>query len=608
MAKKVIATVSKIRGVVTVLPPGAIHARKVLKGDKLYEDSSLLTTQRSFVQVRYTDGSTLNLGPKSKIVLVELKKKSGVGVVSLLKGKLRASIEKREESQRTGKNKFYIKTRSAALGVRGTIFQTTYNPTNDATSLLTFEGQVAMAKVDDKIIEKQAKEVVGDEAKQVQAESVEKTKKDWKNNKVNSETMDKLLETKETVVVKQGQYSGVTEGLVKSSLPVKISPKQFTVLYHSKEFKNVDKNVTKNLVKQANQEAPLEGMFDKKTGDFAPRSGGFIDPATGLYVPPKKTSKLDTKLGVYEAKDIGKLDLKGSYVAPKGLKLDAKEGFVLDKKYVAKEGDIDKSELLVMKATLNNTIESDIVLKQKVEKVSAHALTYHEIFQKNTLTYSLRPYESRTGINKITGGGFGDRELKDDGRVEHKFTWSHIGEGHWQLATSFSLKKANPNNYYLYDYYAESTASETFYKLGLTLNYLFSSTSLIKLSFDIDQDLYGGYYYDTTAMYYFMELEKIALLKFMVSYEKRFFHYKRFFMDGLFGLGVSKPKQQGHFDLGLQILSKVNIGFNYWLGRSYSLRLGIWSTYQKGDAEGAILPAELEKTDGGADLTIGYIF
>jgi hypothetical protein len=147
-AKKVIAYVSKVRGHVTVLPPGAIKARRVIKNQKLYEDSSILTTAKSFVQVRYLDGSTLNLGPKSKIVLVELKKKTGVGVISLLKGKIRASIAKRSAQNRNGKNKFFVKTRSAALGVRGTVFQTTFNPQNDVTSLLTFEGKVAIAKID----------------------------------------------------------------------------------------------------------------------------------------------------------------------------------------------------------------------------------------------------------------------------------------------------------------------------------------------------------------------------------------------------------------------------------------------------------------------------
>lgn len=608
MAKKFIATVSKIRGVVTVLPPGAIHARKLLKGDDLYEDSSILTTPHSFVQVRYTDGSTLNLGPKSKIVLVELKKRTGVGVVSLLKGKLRASIQKREQSKRTGKNKFFVKTRSAALGVRGTVFQTTYNPSNDATALLTFEGKVAMAKVDEHIIEKHVKEVATDEEKQVQHEKVEKTKKDWNNNKVTSETMDKLLESKDIVVVKQGQYSGVTEGLKKSSLPVKISPKQFTVLYHSNEFQKVDKKDTKKLVKQAKQEAPLEGVYDKKTGDFAPRSGGFIDQNTGLYIPPSKNSKLDTKLGVYEAKDIGKLSLAGNYVAPKGLKLDAKQGFVIDKKYIAKEGVVDKSKLLVMKESLNNTIETDIVLKKKAERSSVYALTFPELFQKNTFTYSLRPNDSRIKVVNISNEGLGERELNDKDRVQHKFSWSHVSDGHWQLVTSFTIKNNNQDNYYIYDNYSASTKSDTLYGLGLTFNYLFSSTSLIKLDFDIDQDLYAGYYYSTTDTMYYMELEKVALLKFMVSYEKRFFHYKRFFMDALFGIGASKPKEQGHFDLRVQLLTKVNIGFNYWLGRSYSLRFGVWSSHQSGDVKGSIIPAEIKQSNNGADIRIGYIF
>ena len=144
--------------------------------------------------------------------------------------------------------------------------------------------------------------------------------------------MEKALNSKESVTVPRGQFSGVTPKLKKTTLPVKISPKQFTLLYKNDELKKPEelKDISKkDYITQADQKAPLEGVSSQKTGDFAPRSGGFLDLETGLYVAPGKKSQLNKKLGVYEDKSIGSLSSKtGKYIPPKGLKLDAEKGFV----------------------------------------------------------------------------------------------------------------------------------------------------------------------------------------------------------------------------------------------------------------------------------------
>jgi hypothetical protein len=55
-------------------------------------------------------------------------------------------------------------------------------------------------------------------------------------------------------------------------------------------------------------------------------------------------------------------------------------------------------------------------------------------------------------------------------------------------------------------------------------------------------------------------------------------------------------------------LSQLDLGFNYWLGSSYSLRFGIWTTYQVGKVEGAVVPETISKFDGGAELNLAFIF
>ena len=42
----------------------------------------------------------------------------------------------------------FIKTKTAAMGVRGTDFTSIYNPSLQNTSVVTFEGDVRLAKID----------------------------------------------------------------------------------------------------------------------------------------------------------------------------------------------------------------------------------------------------------------------------------------------------------------------------------------------------------------------------------------------------------------------------------------------------------------------------
>ncbi len=605
-ANRLIATVAKVRGVVTVLQPGALTARKVRVGDKLYEDSSLLTHQKSFVRVKYLDGSILNLGPKSKMVLVELEKKTQVGVVSLLKGTLRASIQKKTTERET-KNKFFVKTRTAALGVRGTQFQTIFNPENEATSLVTFEGKVAMVKVDEKFLAKQKLLVVDEEQEQLEEEKVDKLKKAWNSNKVDAKSLDKVLASKETVVVKQGQYSGVTEGLEKTTLPVKISPKQFTVLYYNKEFSKIDPKKIKNTIPQAEQSVPLEGIKNDKTGDFAPRAGGYIDPETALYIPPKKDSKLNRKLKVYEDKDIGKIDAAtGKYIPPKGLKLDAKKGFVIDKSALKKEQKLDASKLIVMKETLNKTIAAEVVLKKKIAEKQIYAMSMPKMWARNYITYSFAHSDYTWHINKVEDDSLTASRF-DQSVDTHRFAWSQNGHGKWQLETAFMIKDGTSKDDYWLDDSFDNFGDST-YSLELAIKYLASMHSTFALNLLIDQNNYIAYTYDDNMGDYTLSLEKVTLLKIMASYYRRFLEYKRFYFDMSIALGFAKPKDSGVLDLQVQYLSNLELGANYWLSTHYWLRLGIQHKFEIGEVEGEAVKSTLSREEFAVGLRLGYVF
>src|SRR5690606_21427153 len=127
------AKVIRLRGYATQLSPGAKNARVVELGQKVFEDTSILTKEKSLVVLEFSDGARMTIGPDSKVVVTKVRD-DGPGLVSLLKGKMRSQIV----PDNTNNDKYIIRTRTAAMGVRGTDFQSTFNPENRATSLVTF--------------------------------------------------------------------------------------------------------------------------------------------------------------------------------------------------------------------------------------------------------------------------------------------------------------------------------------------------------------------------------------------------------------------------------------------------------------------------------------
>lgn len=474
-----IAEVVKLRGKVTKLDPGAQSISKVSKGTKLREDTSLVTGKKSMLRVKFKDGSVVTAGPNSKIVIVEGKKDRG-GIVSLLTGRMRAKIQK-DKKVKDAKNKFFVKTRSAAMGVRGTEFEVVYNQANQATSLVTLEGNVAMTKVEtgkDKLkkVEKQLKEIEKkkklskEEKRKVQAELMNKaTAEEVKKfvgtkEKIDAKKLDDVLEKSYKVEVKKGRFAGATQHLSKVSEPVKISPVQFKVLRENEELVakkkskkvNVEKSVAANVVKDVAKEMNdvdtkdphPEGFYDKKTDRFAPKSGGFIDMETGLYVPPTKEAKFDKELKVFVATEKqGYVDSEtGDYIPPEGLKLDARKGFIVDEKAIKspKKLKVAKENLVAMRGELNEDISHGINLgkdKEESKVIAKKILSEKKRMQayeypfKITLDQRVRSH--RVNIDRGSN-------IEASGKTSSLTRLSLIQGlgGQWQLFQNLGLKRA----------------------------------------------------------------------------------------------------------------------------------------------------------------------
>lgn len=271
------AKVMFVRGDVSALLPNTKEAVIVNKDDLFPEDTSILTQSRSIVKIKFADGSIVNLGPKSKITVTKLPKREA-NIINVLTGVIKSSVNKK--SNKLTKTKLVVKTQSAVMGVRGTKFQTSYSPKTNKTTLLTVEGEVAMAKV-----EKFS-------AKPESIKSIEKT-----------------LDTKsKTVMVTPGKVSVTDSKINKPTEPTNISPDQF-----NKVAKSLDSSATAQVVmNDKRDDKNSDSKVDLNNNLIKYKAGGYVDFNTGEYIEPVKTASLDKKTNTYTAPEDFKVDESGN--------------------------------------------------------------------------------------------------------------------------------------------------------------------------------------------------------------------------------------------------------------------------------------------------------
>jgi len=335
--------------------------KQLKKGMWLSEGTIVKTSPKSFVKLLFIDKSQMNLGPKSQMKISAFPKKEA-GIITLMKGQLRSKVTKDYMGiQNKDKSKLFIKTKTAAMGVRGTDFQVNFNPSNLTTGLVTFEGAVAMAQLGDTM----------------------------KNFKASQTALERIVSSDQAVMVRRGQYSGASPKQLRATTPVKINPAQLKVMekndgsqannsanktngkgkklgHKKKKFRNVvppgleakaaantENNVDNvvagavgsNVVKQVDAQVkaelapaaeaspPPEGMMNRITGEMAPAAGGYVDMETALYVPPPPGSAFDPTTETYiPPPEFGGFDVAtGEYVEPAGMELTAEGTFVAAK-------------------------------------------------------------------------------------------------------------------------------------------------------------------------------------------------------------------------------------------------------------------------------------
>lgn len=318
VAAKSVGKVVFVRGKATV------DSSILNKGAPLNEGQVIKTEKRSVVRVKFIDDSTMTIGPKSEVKVAKFKP-GQPGVISLLKGKIRSQVKKTGD-----KDKMYVKTPTAAMGVRGTDYQITYNPKTEKSAVVTFEGNVAFRQIN---------------------------KKGTKPKNFGS-----YLRGTTAVSVDPGMYSGTDNKLKRTSLPTRISPVQYSSLKRNDDFKDTTKKKTvsarsivpaglsQNLfinenveITQVAQELniqadrpvrtntpPPEGFFDNKTKEFAPPAGGYVSENGDYVAPVPGQATFDPVTETYTPNaNFGGVDIAtGNYIPPQGYELTEAGTFV----------------------------------------------------------------------------------------------------------------------------------------------------------------------------------------------------------------------------------------------------------------------------------------
>lgn len=302
----------------------------------LPEGVTLQTADKSFVKLLFIDKSQMNLGPNSQMVINAFPKKEA-GIITLVKGQIRSQVTKDYmENEDKDKSKLYIKTKTAAMGIRGTDFQVNYNPVNQNTALITFEGKVAMAHIG----------------------------KDFRNERFNQNSLERVVSSDKAVMVTQGQISAVNLNVAeRAMIPTKLGTKQIEALEgnetglketvepdSAKQFRNpippgaegssftntsseIDKEISKmgmdtsassvNVQNIGTNNSNPEGFFNASTGEYKLPAGSIVDLSTVNIVPPPTNAVFDNNSGTYAVPEtFGKIDKStGEYKAPVGLSL-----------------------------------------------------------------------------------------------------------------------------------------------------------------------------------------------------------------------------------------------------------------------------------------------
>lgn len=363
------------------------------KGSRIKGNGLIKTGKRSFVRIKFTDKTTLVLGPRG-VMSVSHKDPRKPRIIELLRGKLRGSVDPKAVAKYKHEHKLYIKTRSAALGVRGTEFVVIYNDKNHITSNITLKGEVDLYKKPDEEIFESIREEFDEGGKRVsysQEDRALRLRDDLNHYKAKR--------------IPEGRFAGAFPSYDRAINPVKVSKLQLNALRSNRNLKSgkriSDRKALKNnykinsavasndnLVPQPlGKEKPSQSEYNQNKSESGTRHGGLVDLKTGIYIAPPEGSRYDKKSQSYLMPDnLGGVSPEtGEYVPPDGIKLDSLNGFVPDNG-VPKSRRVRENikRLKSLTGSFNERFKETLKIFKDISRIDLKAYANYQ-FQKNVV-------------------------------------------------------------------------------------------------------------------------------------------------------------------------------------------------------------------------------
>ncbi|OUR97781.1 hypothetical protein A9Q84_06155 [Halobacteriovorax marinus] len=356
------------------------------------------TMEKSFVKLLVDKTTTIVIGPKtiSKIS----KEEHHPTFLNLLKGRIRAQVDKNASPYKDHEYKLYLKTKTAALGVRGTELILVANEENFISSLVTLKGSVHVRQRPEREV-KEGMRSNYELHKDNHSSSVMTLKRDFEHEVKEDISAGYLLST----------HIGTDETAEK----IKISPVQFKLLKSNENF--IASKKSKTIFHKSNESfqkpenanlspTPIGSKKEEFVANTHGLPGGKLDFDTALYISPPKGSTFDHTTQTYHfPKDFGGVDSEtGDYIPPEGVHLHATQGFI------AKVG-AEIGKLKLIRDKLNRKIEHKLYRFSEITNIEVNADFKYEY---DTNVHELL-YDVPTSISNADS-----MKLKIDGSINHE--------------------------------------------------------------------------------------------------------------------------------------------------------------------------------------------
>lgn len=139
---KKVGKITAITGTVQVQKSGGEKKFKAFKGMAITQGDTVITSNSGKATLELDSDKEVSIGPGTKLLISELvdsiKAGSGKTTISLLGGDVMVHVKKKLE----GDSRFEVKTPTAIMGIMGTQFVVSYDPSGNSL-LSVFEGTVA---------------------------------------------------------------------------------------------------------------------------------------------------------------------------------------------------------------------------------------------------------------------------------------------------------------------------------------------------------------------------------------------------------------------------------------------------------------------------------